>query len=379
MRDTSGRFPALPIPEEVDLRGRIERPSLALAGSAILLALIGLSTVRSASTELSIDYFPRQSLWVVAGILVMAFGMALSYKLMLRFALPVYFLGLILLVGILTFGHEAGGARSWIGIAGFGLQPSELMKLATLLVLVRFLSSNDAPQLDLPDLARATAIVAVPFSLIYLEPDLGSALILFAILGALVLVAGLTVRTVVALGLVAVLLGAGVWAFALQDYQKARVMTFVQPGSDPLGAGYQIRQSKIAVGSGEILGKGYMQGTQSQLRFLPARHTDFIFAVLAEEHGFLGVVVVLGLYLVFLYNGTLVAIRAGDRQGMLLVVGLLAVLTFHILFNTSMMVGLVPITGLPLPFLSYGGSFTLFCFFATGVILSVDLRRYVNR
>ncbi len=350
-----------------------------LAASAVLLALIGLSTVKSASAELPIDYFPRQSMFVGVGVLVMVAGLGLSYKLMLRFALPIYFLGLALLVGILLVGHEAGGARSWFGVAGFGLQPSELMKLATLLVLVRFLSSIDSLQVELPDLARATGIVLIPFMLIYLEPDLGSAMILFAILGALVLVAGLSLRTVLILGLVVLIAGAGVWLFALQDYQKARVMTFFKPGDDPLGAGYQIRQSKIAVGSGEILGKGYMQGTQSQLRFLPARHTDFIFAVLAEERGFLGVAVVLGLYLVFLYNGTLVATRAGDRQGMLLVVGLLAVLSFHILYNTSMMVGLVPITGLPLPFLSYGGSFTLFCFFATGVILSVDFRRYVNR
>jgi rod shape determining protein RodA len=146
-----------------------------------------------------------------------------------------------------------------------------------------------------------------------------------------------------------------------------------------LGSGYQIRQSKIAVGSGALLGKGYGQGTQSQLRFLPARHTDFVFAVLAEEWGFLGVLLVLGLYAFYLWTGLRIATRARDRAGVLLAAGLLAALSIHVLYNTGMMIGLVPVTGIPLPFLSYGGSFTLFCFFATGVILGVDFRRYVNR
>ena len=168
------------------------------------------------------------------------------------------------------------------------------------------------------------------------------------------------------------------WAFALQDYQRERVLTFLSPATDPLGAGYQVRQSKIAVGSGELIGKGYMQGTQSQLRFLPARHTDFIFAVLAEEWGFLGVARARALPLLSVER------RAGREPrprppGILLVVGLLAVLSFHVLYNTAMVVGLVPITGIPLPFLSYGGSFTILNFIATGLILGVDFRRYVNR
>ncbi len=155
--------------------------------------------------------------------------------------------------------------------------------------------------------------------------------------------------------------------------------TYLSPGSDPLGDGYQLRQSKIAVGSGQLTGRGYGQGTQSQLRFLPARHTDFIFAVLAEEWGFLGVSLVLFLFGVYILNGARVAMRARDRTGILLVVGLLSVFTAHVLYNTAMVVGLVPITGIPLPFLSYGGSFTLANFFATGLILGVDFRRYVNR
>jgi len=163
------------------------------------------------------------------------------------------------------------------------------------------------------------------------------------------------------------------------DYQRQRVKTFVSPQSEPLGAGYQLQQSKIAVGSGQLTGRGYLQGTQSQLRFLPARHTDFIFAVLAEEWGFLGVAVVLALYVFYVRNGVIVALRSRDRKAMLLVVGLLSGFAFHVLYNTAMVVGLLPITGIPLPFLSYGGSFTLANFFATGMILGIDFRRYVNR
>jgi rod shape determining protein RodA len=165
----------------------------------------------------------------------------------------------------------------------------------------------------------------------------------------------------------------------MQPYQRDRVLTFLQPARDPLGKGYQLRQSKIAVGSGELSGKGYMQGTQSQLRFLPARHTDFIFAVLAEEWGFIGVAAALGLYALYLFSGAQVAMRARDRAGILLVVGLLSMTAFHVIYNTAMVVGMTPVTGIPLPFLSYGGSFMLANFIATGIILGVDFRRYVNR
>jgi rod shape determining protein RodA len=199
------------------------------------------------------------------------------------------------------------------------------------------------------------------------------------LLAGMLFVAGVRWQLVVAALVLALIAGAILWNFVMLDYQKTRVMTFLDPGREPLGAGYQLRQSKIAVGSGQIAGRGYMQGTQSQLRFLPARHTDFVFAVLAEEWGFFGIVGVLVLYSVYIFNGALVAGRARDRTGILLVIGLLSGFGFHVLYNTAMVVGLVPITGIPLPFLSYGGSFTLANFMAAGMILGVDFRRYVNR
>ena len=379
MRDTSGIFPTVARSEEVNLLGRVERPSWALALTAVALAVVGLATVRSASTELQIDYLPRQVAWVGLGIMVMLAGFFLNYRTLLRFSGVAYGVGLLGLAAIAVIGQQAGGARSWLGWFGLGIQPSEVAKLATVLVLVRFFARHQETSLRWRELLIAGAIVAVPLVLILLEPDLGGALILFPVLAALVWVAGIPARTALGAFLILAIVGAGFWSFGIKDHQRDRILTFVSPEEDPLGGGYQLRQSKIAVGSGELVGKGYMQGTQSQLRFLPARHTDFIFAVLAEERGFVGVLFVLGGYVLYLYYGVRIARRARDPHGILLVVALLAIIAFHVLYNTGMMIGFVPVTGIPLPFLSYGGSFTLFCFFATGLILSVDLRRYVNR
>jgi rod shape determining protein RodA len=235
------------------------------------------------------------------------------------------------------------------------------------------------PILSLKEISLAGLIAFVPMVLVAREPDLGTAAMFVPMLAGMLLVGGIRLKVWVAGVIALVVVAAGIWFFAMQPYQRERVRTFLEPGSDPLGAGYQVRQSKIAVGSGQLMGRGYMQGTQSQLRFLPARHTDFIFAVLAEEWGFVGVLTVLGLYAVYIVNGARVALRARDREGILLVVGLLSFLAFHALYNTAMVVGLVPITGIPLPFLSYGGSFTLLAFAATGLIVGVDVRRYVNR
>jgi rod shape determining protein RodA len=192
-------------------------------------------------------------------------------------------------------------------------------------------------------------------------------------------VAGIRARTFLVLLTMGLILALGLFYGGLKDYQRQRILTYFSPQSDLLGSGYQVHQSKIAVGSGQLTGRGYMQGTQSQLRFLPERHTDFIFAVLAEEWGFLGVLGVLGLFALYLVNLAAIAARARDRAGILLVAGLISSFAAHVLYNTAMIIGLVPITGIPLPFLSYGGSFALLNFISTGLILSVDLRRHVNR
>jgi rod shape determining protein RodA len=347
--------------------------------SALLLAAIGLATVHSASSELPVDYFPRQAAWVAVGLVLLVISMSLDYHVLLDLSVVLYVLGLVSLVAVLGFGVVRGGAANWLQIGPWQFQPSEFAKLATGLFLARYLASLNLRMLEMPQIITAIVIVAVPMVLVAIEPDMGGAAMYAPLIAGMLLVAGIRSRLLVTAALIALVLGSGIWLFGMKGYQRQRVLTFLAPETDPLGAGYQVRQSKIAVGSGELMGKGYMQGTQSQLRFLPARHTDFILAVLAEEWGFLGVAVVLGLYAVYISSAARIAIRARDRAGILLVVGLVSIVCFHVLYNSAMVVGFVPITGIPLPFLSYGGSFTMINFISTGIILGVDIRRYVNR
>jgi rod shape determining protein RodA len=347
--------------------------------SLLLLSAVGLATVHSASSEMPVDYLPRQALWIGVGVLMLIGGMSIDYHVLLDFSLVLYAGGLVLLVLVLVGGVAHFGAAHWFRIGPWQFQPSEFAKLATILFTARYLSGLNRRVLELPHILVAVAIVAVPMVLVLLEPDLGGSMMFAPIMIGTLLVAGIRLRVLVVAVLLGIVVGAGMWAFGMRGYQRQRVLTFLSPESDPLGAGYQVRQSKIAVGSGQMLGKGYMQGTQSQLRFLPVRHTDFILSVLAEEWGFLGVLAVLALYAWYVASAARIAMRARDRAGILLVTGLLSVLCFHILYNSSMVAGFVPITGIPLPFLSYGGSFTMVNFFGTGLMLGVDLRRYVNR
>jgi rod shape determining protein RodA len=352
---------------------------LGLVLAVLLLSVVGLATVHSASSEMPVDYLPRQALWFGVGGLLLVAAMSIDYHVLLDFSIVLYGISLVLLVLVLVAGIAHGGAAHWARIGPWQFQPSEFAKLATILVLARYLSGLNRRVLDLRQILVAVAIVVVPMVLVLVEPDLGSAMMFAPILLGMLLVAGVRWRLLLLAAVAGVVLAAGMWSFGMKSYQRQRVLTFLSPETDPLGAGYQVRQSKIAVGSGEMTGKGYMQGTQSQLRFLPVRHTDFILSVLAEEWGFLGVLTVLGLYALYVASAARIAARARDRAGILLVTGLLSVLCFHVLYNSSMVVGFVPITGIPLPFLSYGGSFTLVNFVGTGTMLGVDLRRYVNR
>jgi len=350
-----------------------------LLAAVLGLSAVGLVTVHSASAEGGGDYLTRQLIWIGVGLVAMVVTFSFNYHTLLGFSLPAYVTSLVALGLVLVLGYEAGGAQGWFRVGSVGLQPSEFAKLATTLYLARVLAAPSTRALPLVQIAGAAGLVALPMLLVALEPDLGGAAMFVPMAAAMLLVAGLRWRLVMGTIVAALLAGALVWSFGMKPYQRERVATFLAPGADPLGAGYQVRQSKIAVGSGELTGKGYLQGTQSQLRFLPAKHTDFILAVLAEEWGFVGVASVLALYALYLWNAAAIAMRARDRAGILLVVGLAAVFAFHVLYNSAMVIGLVPITGIPLPFLSYGGSFTLINFVAVGLILGVDFRRFVNR
>lgn len=370
---------ALPLPDERPRLAQLGALRWGLLLAALSLSVIGLLTVRSASAEMGAGYFSRQLIWVGGGLVAMLLAFAIDYQKLVAWSLPLYTGGIAALVLVLPFGHRAGGAVGWFRIGSVGLQPAEFAKLATALFLVRYLSIESQRFLSLRQIASVAAIAAAPMLVTALQPDLGGAAMFAPMVAGVLLVAGVRLRLLITTAAVALLLAGVVWSVGMKDYQRQRVRTFLQPASDPLGAGYQVRQSKIAVGSGQWSGRGYRQGTQSQLRFLPARHTDFILAVLAEERGFLGVVLVLALYGLYFGSAAAVAARARDRAGILLVVALASIAGFHVVYNAAMVIGLVPITGIPLPFLSYGGSFTLINWTAVGLILNVDFRRHVNR
>ncbi|HEX9730405.1 MAG TPA: rod shape-determining protein RodA [Thermoanaerobaculia bacterium] len=348
---------------------------------ALTLATVGLATIHSASAELPVEYLPRQAIWIGLGLGAFLLLFSFDYQRLGTFALAIYGGGILLLALTLFAGQVRGGARGWLGFGGFAFQPAEVAKLTTAILLARYLSGLSSLRLRLHEMGVASLIVALPMALLALQPDYGSAAMFVPMLGIALVLAGIPWRALLVSGALVLAVGAVAWTtgIGIQTYQKERLLTFLQPERDPLGAGYQMRQSKIAVGSGELTGRGYMQGTQSQLRFLPARHTDFVFAVLAEEWGFVGVAIVLALYALYLNGLVEVAMRARDRLGILLVACLGSILAVHVLYNTGMVVGLVPITGIPLPFLSYGGSFTLVNWIAVGLVLNVDYRRYVNR
>ena len=368
-----------PRPDDAGSLRRLGNVHLGPLLAALALAVVGLVTIHSASAELAVDHMPRQLVWLAAGVIVLIIAFSIDYHAVVDLAPMFYVASLALLAAVLVIGSDISGHRSWLGIGSLGGQPSELAKPATVLMLARYLSRIQGPWLSLRHILVAGTIAGLPMALIALGGDLGSMAMLMPMVGGMLLVAGVKPRFLLVALLLGLVAGTAIWHLGLRPYQRQRVTSFVSPDSDPLGAGYQVRQSKIAVGAGRLMGRGYGQGTQSQLRFLPARHTDFIMAVLAEEWGFLGVVTVLALYGFYIASCGRVASRSRDRAGILVVTGLVGLFAFHVLYNTGMVVGLVPITGIPLPFLSYGGSFMLTNFMMTGLILNVDHRRYVNR
>jgi len=319
----------------------------------------------------------HQIYWIGMGCILMLVLSRLDYHTIMDQAPILYLIAIIALIAVLALGHSRFGAKRWLPILGGLLQVSELVKLIIIIVLARFFSEVRTDELTLLDLLKAVAVVGVPLGLIMLQPDLGTALVLVPLAAVGAYLAGLQWKHSVAiLALATMMLPVG-WHF-LKPYQKERVTTFMRPEEDPRGAGYQILQSKIAVGSGGFWGKGLGNGSQNQLGFVPVRYSDFILAALAEELGFAGVFVALLLYMFLLLRLVQNAQRANDRAGMFLVMGVAAVLGFHVLVNVAMVIGFMPVTGIPLPLMSYGGSATLFVFLALGLVMNVRIRRFVN-
>ncbi|HYT08831.1 MAG TPA: rod shape-determining protein RodA [Rugosimonospora sp.] len=319
----------------------------------------------------------KQVRWLLIGVILMFVLSRLDYHLILEQAPILYLIGIAALVTVLAVGHTRFGAKRWIPFLGQVFQVSELVKLIIIVVLARFFAEVRTDYLSLTDLLKAGVVVGVPLGLILLQPDMGTALVLMPMLVVGAFLAGMQWKHAAAVALIALLMLPIGWR-VLKPYQKERITSFLHPEEDAKGSGYQLLQSKIAVGSGGFWGKGFGNGTQNQLGFVPVRYSDFILAAWAEEQGFKGVLLALGLYMALLLRLIQNAQRAKDRAGMFLVMGVAAALGFHVLVNVAMVIGYMPVTGIPLPLMSYGGSATLFVFLAIGLVMNVRLRRFVN-
>lgn len=349
-----------------------------LTGAALVLALVGVAMVYSAThSGRNPDLYLKQLALVAVGTLGLVLAATVDYRRLADRAMLLYALSAVSLVYVLRFGPLKAGTRRWIEVGGFQLQPSELVKIAAAVFVAKIFSEYRQETLGLRDVALPGVAVGLLAVLIARQPDLGTAACLLPLFLAVAFLAGLRMRAVLGLAAVMVLLAALTWPL-LKDYQRTRIYTFLDPSLDPRGAGYQKIQSQIAVGSGGLVGRGFLEGSQAQLGYLPARHTDFIFSVLAEEAGFLGVVVVLSLYLLVLWRMLETARLARDRLGAFLVAGITASFAFQVVYNVAMVAGLVPVKGLPLPLMSYGGSSVLASLVGIGLVLSVRMRRFAN-
>ena len=353
-----------------------------LIAALALLAAIGLAMIYSATYDPTSgrvgSEFGRQVATVVIGLAACAVCFAIDYRTLAdqwRFSFGALS---VLLAYTLLFGDEVGGGRRWIDLGPANVQPSEFARPVVALALAALYTRSPGWPRPARDWFLGGALVAVPVLLIAQEPDLGTAVILLPVYLVVMVFAGLRLRALAACAVVALLLAPVVWAYGLTDYQRTRVVTFLMPENDPLQAGYQQIQARITVGAGGLTGRGYLQGTQNRYDFLPAAHNDFIFSVLAEEQGFLGVVFTLGLYLFVILRSLRAARVARDRTGTYLVVGIMAGFSFQVLYNVAMSAGFAPVKGLTLPLLSYGGSSVIATLMGFGLVLNVGMRRFTN-
>ncbi|MGH9451842.1 MAG: rod shape-determining protein RodA [Terriglobia bacterium] len=349
-----------------------------LFAAALALAALGIVEIYSTTlhTALAGEY-RKQIDWVFAGTVLALLASQIDYHIILDQAAALYAIGVLGLGALLVIGHPVGGVRRWIEVGGLTFQVSEMVKLIIIICVAAYFSGRRARPVSWKDLGTLGIMVGVPAYLVVREPDLGTALTLLPAVIAGVFFAGIRFRKLVIIGL-AVLCMAPLGWHLMRAYQRERIMTFIHPAQDTRGSSYQVTQSKIAIGSGGIWGKGVGQGTQSRLGFIPVSHADFIFAAFAEEQGFAGALIVLLLYGVLLIRLLDGAQLAGDRAGAIFIIGLASVLFFQVAVNVGMMIGLLPITGIPLPLMSQGGSSVLFTFLGLGLALSVRTRRLVN-
>lgn len=345
----------------------------------VSVSIIGVVAINSANHGRPEPFFRelyiKQIYWIICGLIAMVIALVIDYRKLSQYAYLIYGITALSLVYVLIAGVTTSGAKRWIYIGPLSIQISEFAKIAVILALAKYFESGKTSgEYSLKDLWVPAFLVGVIAMLIAAQPDLGTAIMIFLIFLIFITAIEIDRKFLTRFFGIGILLAPLLWFF-LKDYQKLRVMTLFNPEMDPLGAGYHSIQSKIAIGSGGFWGKGLFMGTQSRLNFLPEKHTDFIFSVFAEETGFIGVVTLLSLYLFIILKGLNIAFRASNRFGLLLALGIISSVSFYIFFNIGMTVGLFPITGLPLPLLSYGGSSLISNFLAFGLLLNIEMRR----
>ena len=346
----------------------------------VILFGVGIWNLISATgvQDKSLGLYKQQLLWFGIGMAMTAIILFFHYSALSRIAYLIYFANLILLVAVLVAGKSSLGAKRWIGFGALRIQPSEFMKLSMVVMLAKYFERDRTVNgYGIKELILPTLLVMIPAALIILQPDLGTAMVILLTYGSVMLFLKIEKKTLFAIMLCAVVAMPVVYKFGLKPYQQQRIHTFIDPMSDPKGSGYNSIQSMIAVGSGQIMGKGYRKGTQSQLNFLPEHHTDFIFSVFSEEHGFVGCIIVVALYLIFLSNGLSVAYQSHDKFGVILALGIVTVLFWHVFINMGMVMGLLPIVGVPLPFLSYGGSALLTAIFGVAILTNIANKKFM--
>lgn len=352
-----------------------------LLALTLLLGSIGLLTLYSAvtagiPTPQEVLYV-KQLVWYSAGMAVMVVSFLFNYKALDRWAHVIYLACILLLVCVLFFGKFVGGSRRWLGLGPVSIQPSEMVKVAVIIVLARYYSRrSNTIGFTLRELVTPFVLTLIPFFLIVRQPDLGTALLVFLIAGSMTVFVKIERRSFIYLIGACTVTIPLIWFF-LKGYQKQRILTFLNPDRDPFGAGYHIIQSKIAIGSGMIFGKGFLKGTQNVLAFLPEQHTDFIFSVLAEEWGFVGSLALLLAFVMFIVWGLNVAHKCRDPFGTILALGITATIFWQVFINIGMVMGLMPVVGVPLPFISYGGSSIITTMIGTGILMNISMRRFM--
>lgn len=346
----------------------------------LVLFGVGIWNLYSATgvADKSLGLYKQQLMWFGVGSILTALILLIHYSALSRIAYVIYFGNLLLLVAVLLVGKATLGARRWIGFGPFRMQPSEFMKISLVICMAKYFETDRTiGGYGFKDLLLPTLLAGIPALLIMLQPDLGTALILLLTFGTMMLFMRIQSRTLVALVIAAVVAMPMAYQFALKPYQRQRIISFIDPMADPKGSGYNSIQSMIAVGSGQLTGKGWGKGTQSQLNFLPEHHTDFIFSVFSEENGFLGCMILVALYLAFLMNGLSVAYQSHDKFGILLALGIMTVFFWHIFVNMGMVMGLLPIVGVPLPFMSYGGSSLLTAMIGVAIMTNIANKKFM--